>query len=86
MTIAHRIKRSDNRKPPVDGYFAYIHTDNESIVEFIISEIDRDLKKLTKINDHPNYDELKEEGEKLKEQVQRTGSASASSIFIVGKK
>ena len=59
---------------------------NESIVEFIISEIDRDLKKLTKINDHPNYDELKEEGEKLKEQVQRTGSASASSVFIVGKK
>ena len=59
---------------------------NESTVEFIISEIDRDLKRLTKIKDHPNFDELKEEGEKLKERIQRTGSAPASSMFIIGKK
>ncbi len=59
---------------------------NVSTVEFIISEIDRDLKRLTRIKDHPNFDELKKEGERLKEQVQKTGSASASFVFIVGKK
>jgi ubiquinone/menaquinone biosynthesis C-methylase UbiE len=59
---------------------------NESVVEFAISEIDNDLKRLVRIKDHPNYHELKEEGEKLIEQVQTTGSASASSVFVVGKK
>jgi SAM-dependent methyltransferase len=57
---------------------------NESIVEFAISEIDKDLRRLAKIKDHPNYYELKEEGKELKKQVQRTGSAS--SVLIIGKK
>ncbi|MFX0014461.1 MAG: class I SAM-dependent methyltransferase [Promethearchaeota archaeon] len=59
---------------------------NERIIKFIISEIDSDLERLIKIKDHPEFEELKEEGERLKERVQRIGSASASHLFIIGKK
>lgn len=59
---------------------------NEGIINFVINEINRDLKRLLKFKDHPEYKKLKEEGEILKEGVRRTGSASASHLFFIGKK
>lgn len=59
---------------------------NEEIVNFIIQEIDRDLKRLSKLVEHPEYNKLKGEGEILKERVRSTGSASASHLFFIGKK
>lgn len=59
---------------------------NEEIVNFIIQEIDRDLKRLSKLVEHPDYNKLKEEGEKFKERVRSTGSAPASHLFFIGKK
>ncbi|MFX1286463.1 MAG: class I SAM-dependent methyltransferase [Promethearchaeota archaeon] len=59
---------------------------NEEIINYVIKGIDRDLKRLLKLKDHPEYKNLKEEGELLKERVRRTGSASASHLFFIGKK
>ena len=46
-------------------------------------EIDVDL---TRILDHPSYDELKKEGESLKERVKVAGSSAASVMYFFGKK
>ena len=60
---------------------------NENIIVFTIKGIDRDLTRLSKkLKDHPEFEKLKEEGEKIKEKVRRTGSASASHLFFIGKK
>ena len=59
---------------------------NKNIIDFATKEIDRDLNRLSKLKNHPNFEKLKEEGEKLKKRVKNTGSASASHIFFIGKK
>ena len=59
---------------------------NPSIIKFVIQGIDRNLKRLSKLKNHPDYEKLKEEGENLKEKVKNTGSATASHLFIIGRK
>ncbi|MFW9906175.1 MAG: class I SAM-dependent methyltransferase, partial [Candidatus Thorarchaeota archaeon] len=59
---------------------------NEGIINIIIKEINDDLKRLSKLKKHPDYEKLKEEGENLKKRVKSTGSASASHLFFIGKK
>jgi SAM-dependent methyltransferase len=52
-------------------------------VDSVIEEIDADLAR---ISDHPSYDELRKEGESLKERVKVTGSSAASVMYFFGKK
>ncbi|UCG02810.1 MAG: methyltransferase domain-containing protein [Candidatus Heimdallarchaeota archaeon] len=59
---------------------------NEGIIKFALNEIDRDLKRLSKLGERPEYNKLKEEGERLKERVRRTGSAPSSHMLFIGKK
>jgi len=57
-----------------------LRTDN---VDFVTKEIDDDL---TRIFDHQSYDELKKEGDSLKERVKVAGSSAASVMYFFGKK
>jgi ubiquinone/menaquinone biosynthesis C-methylase UbiE len=59
---------------------------NPSIIKFVIKGIENNLKRLSKLKDHPDYEKLKEEGKNLKEKVKNTGSASASHLFFIGRK
>lgn len=52
-------------------------------IEFILKEIDEDLEKICT---HPSYDELRKEGDSLKERVRDYGSAAASVMYFFGKK
>ncbi|MHA1937710.1 MAG: class I SAM-dependent methyltransferase [Candidatus Thorarchaeota archaeon] len=52
-------------------------------VDSVIREIDADLARII---DHPSYDELRKEGESLKERVKVTGSSAASLMYFFGKK
>ncbi|UCE14260.1 MAG: class I SAM-dependent methyltransferase [Candidatus Heimdallarchaeota archaeon] len=58
---------------------------NKKIIEFTIKEIDQDIERLLKLKGHPDFHKLKEEGEKFKKKVKRTGSAPASHLFFIGK-
>lgn len=69
-----------------DDKFDCENPKNEGIIKFAIKEIDNDLKRLTKLKEHPDYEKLREEGESLKNRVKHTGSASASHLFFIGKK
>jgi ubiquinone/menaquinone biosynthesis C-methylase UbiE len=69
-----------------DDKFDCENPKNEGIIKFAIKEIDNNLKRLTKLKQHPDYEKLKKEGENLKKRVKRTGSASASHLFFIGKK
>ncbi|MHA2313872.1 MAG: class I SAM-dependent methyltransferase [Candidatus Hermodarchaeia archaeon] len=52
------------------------------LVDDFIEGIDSELARL---EDHDRVDELKAEGEKLKERVKSTGIADASHLFIIGR-
>lgn len=56
---------------------------NKENVDFTIKDIDADL---TRIIDHPSYDELREVGESIKEKVKVTGKSAASVMYFLGKK
>ncbi|MFX1534270.1 MAG: methyltransferase domain-containing protein [Promethearchaeota archaeon] len=65
---------------------------NEEIINSCIKSIDDTLDRLKehpdweKIKEDPQYKKLKEESEKIKERIRKVGSASASILFIIGKK
>ncbi|MFX1255252.1 MAG: class I SAM-dependent methyltransferase [Promethearchaeota archaeon] len=65
---------------------------NETTVNFCIKEVDDDLDRLKehrdweKLKEHPKYKQLKEESEYIKERIREVGSASASILFVIGKK
>ena len=52
-------------------------------VDFVIKEIDADLARII---DHPSYEELRREGEIIKERVKVTGSSAASVMYFFGIK
>ncbi len=52
-------------------------------VDFMRKEIDADLARII---DHPSYDELRREGESIKERVKVTGHSPASVMYFFGKK
>ena len=52
-------------------------------IDFVTKEIDADLARII---DHPSYDELRKEGESIKERVKVTGSSAASVMYFFGKK
>ena len=52
-------------------------------VDSVTKEIDDDL---TRVEDHPLYDELKKEGELIKGRVRAVGSSAASVMYFFGKK
>ena len=52
-------------------------------VDSAIKEIDADLARII---DHPSYDELRKEGESIKDRLKVTGSSAASVIYFFGKK
>ena len=59
---------------------------NEKIIKQSIKEIDDNLRRLTEYPDLKTRNRLKEEGEKLKERINKFGSAEASHLFFIGKK
>jgi hypothetical protein len=52
-------------------------------IDAVVKDIDADLAR---IKDHPLYDELRKEGESLKERVKVTGSSEAPVMYFFGKK
>jgi len=52
-------------------------------VDSVIKEIDDDLARIIH---HPSYNELKKEGEVIKERVKVTGSSEASVMYVIGRK
>jgi ubiquinone/menaquinone biosynthesis C-methylase UbiE len=52
-------------------------------VDYVTKEIDADLARII---DHPSYDELRKEGESIKEKVRVVGSSAASVMYFFGKK
>lgn len=56
---------------------------NKENVDFAIKDIDADLSRII---DHPSYDELREVGESIKEKVKVTGKSAASVMYFFGKK
>jgi len=52
-------------------------------VDSAIKEIEADLARIV---DHPSYDELRKEGESLKERVKVTGASAAPVMYFFGKK
>jgi ubiquinone/menaquinone biosynthesis C-methylase UbiE len=52
-------------------------------VNSVIMEIDADLARII---GHPSYDELREDGESLKERIKVTGKSPASVMYFFGKK
>jgi len=59
---------------------------NEKIIKQSIKEIDDNLRRLTEYPDLKTRNRLKEEGEKLKERINKFGIAEASHLFFIGKK
>lgn len=55
----------------------------EENIESVRKRIDDDLARIV---GHPSYDELKREGESLKERVKATGSSEPSVMYFFGKK
>jgi ubiquinone/menaquinone biosynthesis C-methylase UbiE len=56
---------------------------NEKLIDDFIQGINHQLERL---GSHEKLDELRIEGEKLKERVKATGVSDASFLFIIGKK
>jgi ubiquinone/menaquinone biosynthesis C-methylase UbiE len=56
---------------------------NKDILDNILNRFSASLER---IKDKEEYDSLKNEGEQIKEYVYENGFASASSLFIIGKK
>jgi ubiquinone/menaquinone biosynthesis C-methylase UbiE len=52
-------------------------------VDLVTREIDADLARII---DHPSYDELRKEGESIKERVKVTGASETSVMYFFGKK
>ena len=52
-------------------------------IDFVLKDIDDDLARII---DYPSYDELRKEGELIKEKVKDTGSSAASVMYFFGKK
>jgi hypothetical protein len=52
-------------------------------IEYVLKRIDEDLERVL---EHPSYDELREEAEKIKERVRIEGSSAASVLYFFGKK
>jgi ubiquinone/menaquinone biosynthesis C-methylase UbiE len=59
---------------------------NEKTANHCIKEIDDNLRRLEEHLDLKTRNRLKEEGEKLKERIRKTGSAEASHLFFISKK
>ena len=55
----------------------------EENVDFVIKDIDADLARII---EHPAYDELKKEGESIKERVKAIGRSEASVMYFFGRK
>ena len=55
----------------------------EENIDFAIKDIDTDLARII---DHPSYDELKKEGESVKERVKVRGRSEASVMYFFGRK
>jgi ubiquinone/menaquinone biosynthesis C-methylase UbiE len=52
-------------------------------IDFLLRDIDDDL---VRIIDHPAYEELRREGEVIKEKIKVSGSSAASVMYFFGKK
>ncbi|MFX0171875.1 MAG: class I SAM-dependent methyltransferase [Candidatus Hodarchaeota archaeon] len=65
---------------------------NKDIIDFTIKEIDKTLDRLNKhvkkhgLQENPLVDELRVEGGRMKDIVNRDGSAPASHLFFIGQK
>ena len=59
---------------------------NQATFHRAISEIDNAIKRIDNYPDLETRNRLKEEGERIKETIAKSGSASASYLFIIGKK
>lgn len=69
-----------------DEKFECENPKNEKIVNQAIKEIDDNLRRIKEYPYLKARTRLEKEGEKLKERIKKFGSASASYLFIVGKK
>ncbi|MFW9991192.1 MAG: class I SAM-dependent methyltransferase [Candidatus Odinarchaeota archaeon] len=56
---------------------------NENIIKVTLKEIDEHLNR---ISNHPEYEKIREESEKIAERLKKTGSAAASHLFCIGTK
>ncbi len=52
-------------------------------IDYVLKQID---KTLSRVCEHPSYDELKEEAESLKKRAKSEGSSAASVMYFFGKK
>ncbi|MFX0114393.1 MAG: class I SAM-dependent methyltransferase [Candidatus Hodarchaeota archaeon] len=64
---------------------------NESMVEFIINEIDKNVGRLDDqfspdFKEYPEIQHLKEEATELKKRIRQYGTANASHLFAIGRK
>lgn len=59
---------------------------NESLINFALKEIDSDLTRLVKLENHPDFKKLKEEGKELKKRLSKTGTSTSSHLFAIGRK
>ena len=55
-------------------------TDN---IEYVTKRVDEDLQR---VREHPSYDELRKEAERVKERLKIDGSSAASVMYFFGKK
>lgn len=58
---------------------------NQAIINFALKEVDRDIKRLETVKDHPDAKRLKEEGERIKKRIRKNGVLPASNLFFIGK-
>jgi ubiquinone/menaquinone biosynthesis C-methylase UbiE len=59
---------------------------NQATFHNLIKEIDDAFKRIENYSDLETRNRLKEEGERIKETIAKSGSASASYLFMVGRK
>ena len=59
------------------------HPKRADNIDYVIKQIDDDLER---VREHPSHDELRKEGESLKERVRVDGSVAASVMYFLGKK
>jgi hypothetical protein len=56
---------------------------DEGIVGFAIKQIEDNLER---VRDHPDYGRFRSEADEIISRIKRTGSSSASILFIMGEK
>ena len=59
---------------------------NQGIIDFTLKGVDRDIKRLRTVKNHPDATRLIEEGERIKKRIQEVGISNASILFYIGKK